>query len=91
MMDLVTGLQTRRHEHRPKEESTEKLAAQKQTVVSVHRERRDGCAKLSETSERWTSLGTVDEFGTSHDERIMSAEEREEEKQSNGQMQREVL
>ena len=55
-MDLVTGLQTRRHEHRLKEESTGKIVAQKQTVVSVDRERRDGCALPSETSERWTSL-----------------------------------
>ena len=46
MMDLETGLQTRRHEHRPKEESTGKLVAQKQTHVSVDRERRDGCATL---------------------------------------------
>ena len=35
-------------------------------LVNVDREHRDGCAKLSETSERWTSLGT------SHDERIMT-------------------
>ena len=41
--------------------------SQKQTVVSVDREHRDGCAKLSETGERWTSLST------SHDERIMTA------------------
>ena len=51
MMYLVTGLQTRRHEHRPKEESTGKL--------EVDRERRDRCAKLSETGERWTSLARL--------------------------------
>ena len=45
---------------------TETLA-QKQTIVSVDLEHRDGCAQLSETSERWTSLST------SHDERIMTA------------------
>ena len=52
MMDLVMGLQTGRHEHRPKEESTGKPAAPKQTIVNVDREQRDGCAKLSETCER---------------------------------------
>ena len=67
MMDLVKGLQTRRHEHRPKEESAGKLVAQKQTSVSVDCERRDGRAELSETSGRWASLGT------SHDERLMTA------------------
>ena len=70
MMDLVTGLQTRRHEHRQKEESSGKLVAQKQTIVSVDRECRDGCAKLSETREWRTSLGT------SHDERVMTARAR---------------
>ena len=44
-----------------------KPRAQKQTVVSVDREHRDGCAKLSETSEWRTSLSI------SHDERIMTA------------------
>ena len=39
MMDLVTGLQTR-CEHRDPGETR----AQKQTVVSVDREHRDGCA-----------------------------------------------
>ena len=57
MMDLVTGL--RRHEHRPKEESTRKSVAQKETIVSVDRERRDGCAKLCETNGRWTSLALL--------------------------------
>ena len=42
--DLETRAQT--------EESTGKLVAQKQTIVSVDRERQDGCAKLSDTSER---------------------------------------
>ena len=42
-------------------------AAQKQQNVNVGGEHRDGMCKLSETSERWTSLGT------SHDERIMTA------------------
>ena len=50
MMDQVTVLQIWRHEHRPEEESTWKCVVQKQTIVSVDRERRDGCAKLSETS-----------------------------------------
>ena len=50
-------------------------AAQKQTIVNIGREHRDGCAKLSETIGRWTSLGT------SHDERIITKEEREREKE----------
>ena len=37
MTDLVTELQTRRHEHRQKEGSTGKPAAQKHTIVSVDR------------------------------------------------------
>ena len=59
MMDLVTGLQTRRHEHIPMEESAVKLVAQKPTIVSVDREQRDGCAKLSETNEQSTSLALL--------------------------------
>ena len=43
MIDLVTGFQPR-HEQRPKEESTGKPEAQKQTVVNADREHRDGCA-----------------------------------------------
>ena len=42
-------------------------AAQKQQIVNAGGEHRDGMCKLSETSKRWTSLGT------SPDERIMTA------------------
>ena len=59
-------------------------AAQKQTIVNVGREHRDGCAKLSETIERLTSLALLTMNGSWR-------EEREEEKQSNGMMQREKL
>ena len=55
-------------------------AAQKQTIVNIGREYRDGCAKLSETDESWTSLSI------SHDERIMTAIAIAE--QSKGKMQR---
>ena len=34
-------------------------AAQKQTIVNVGREHRDGCGKLSETIELWTSLALL--------------------------------
>ena len=51
-----TPLQDDGDEYRPQEERKGKFEAQKQTIVSVDRERRDGCAKLSETSEWWTRL-----------------------------------
>ena len=34
-------------------------AAHKQTNVNIGRAHRDGCAKLSETIERWTSLALL--------------------------------
>ena len=71
MMDLVTVLQSR-SEHR--DPGTETDSCQRWSWAS-----RRMC-KLSETSERWTSLGT------SKDERIMTAMVRS---KSNGKMQRE--
>ena len=71
MMDPVTGLQTRYGQRPDMNTETQRdhgiTSAQKQKVVNIDREHRDGCAKLSETSEWWTSLST------SHDERTMTA------------------
>ena len=44
-------------------------AAQKQTIVNVGREHRDGCAKLSETNERWTSLAFLTMIMTGEERR----------------------
>ena len=51
-------------------------AAQKQTIVNIGPEHRDGCAKLIETIDRWMTWALLT---------------REEEKHSNGKMQREIL
>ena len=75
-------MQTRRHVHTPKEESTRKFVAQKPTSASVDRERRDGCAKLSEPVERWTSLALLSRW-TDNDRNGV--------KQSGGKLQRDTL
>ena len=70
VMDLVRGLQPR-YTHTETRRDHGKTREQKQTVVNVDREHRDGWMfMLSETSEWWTSLGT------SHDERMLQSNAR---------------
>ena len=65
----------------PVTERVMELQHRNRQLSTIGRKHRDGCAKLSETIERWTSLALL----------IMTGEKREEEKQSNDKMQREIL